>query len=318
MALILRKEAVVRGRADDSFAESSISVEPAPTQRDMAVAGESIGTQNRLATRLMSKMVHVALEKPYRDDPQATVVLVYGREEATAAGNDRYQDEGDGSPPVPASDRLFTQGAEFAAPLWEPGKWIHYHLRWEEGPLGTCSCGQDPETIVGREAIMPGPVARHWFGDWDVVAYELKTRQGQIIEDWLKRSWHRDRVATENWGGYEMDFPPGVPVYDAKGAINFRALRRFGPPQVPHVVIHRLDTMMRRLPNTEARPWDIFKWGDACEKGPRMHFFENKNEGGAGIVSVTADELNRMIAQGVAAALAAERAAKPPKANGQA
>lgn len=308
MALTLRKEAVVRGRAEDNFAESQIAVEPAPTGRDMALSGETITTQSRLQTRLMSKMVLVSLEKPYLDDPAATLTLVYGREEATPVGRDSYQDDGDGSPPVPASDRLFTQGAEFAAPRWEPGKWIHYHLRFEEGPLGKCECGQDPETIVGRECIMPGPVARMWFGDWDVVAYELKTRPGQIIEDWLKRSWHRDRVANQMWGGYEWDFPPGVPIYDNKGAVNYRAMRRFGPPSVPHVVIHRLDTMMRKLPNTEAKPWDIFKWGDICEKGARM-FFSGTNPSKPGVLQVTAEDLNQMIAQGVAAALAAERAA---------
>jgi hypothetical protein len=308
MALTLRKEAVIRGRAEDNFAEASASVEPAPTARDMAVAGESIATQSALASRLMSKLVHVSLDKPYLGDPQKTVVLVYGYGEATPIGPDHYSDEGSGTPPVPVSDRLFTQGSEFAAPRWERGKPIHWHLRYEEGFLGQCECGQDPETVVGREAIMPGPVARHWFGDWDVVAYELKTRPGQILEDWLKRSWHRDRVATENWGGYMMDFPPGVPTYDAKGAINYRALRRYGPPAVPHVTIHRLDTMMRKLPNTEAKIWDIFKWDEACEKGERMHFFENKRE--TGVLQVTQDDLQKMIAQGVAAALAAERATK--------
>jgi hypothetical protein len=307
MALTLRKEAALRGRAEDNFAEASISVEPAPTARDMAVAGESQTTQSRMEARLMSKQVHVSLDRPYLDDPKATLVLVYGYEDATPIGPDRYQDDGDGTPPVPVSDRLFTQGGDFAAPRWEPGKPVHFHLRFEEGPLGKCSCSQDPATIVGRESVMPGPVARMWFGDWDVVQYELKARPGQIIEDWLKRSWHRDRVANQMWGGYEWDFPPGVPIYDAKGAVNSRAMRRFGPPPVPHVTIHRLDTMMRKLPNTQAKPWDIFKWEEICDKGPRM-YFSGTNPAKPGVLQVTAEDLNQMIAQGVAAALAAERA----------
>jgi hypothetical protein len=315
MALTLKKDHVKRGRAEDNFAEAAASTEPAPSGRDMAVMSESIRTQLMLQQKLMTKQVYVALEEPYLGDPQRTVVLVYGREEATPVGDDRYQDDGAGSPPTVATERLFTQGAEFAAPRWEPGKWVHYHLRWEEGPLGKCECGQDPETIVGRACIMPAPVARHWFGDWDVVSYELRTRPGQMVEDWLKRSWHRDRVANECWGGYEWDFPPGVPVFDAKGAVNYRAMRRFGPPAVPHVVIHRLDSMMRKLPNTEARPWEIFDWVGACDKGPRVYFTGQSAPAKPGVMQVTEAEFKEQIALAVAAALAAERAAHPRKGS---
>lgn len=324
MALAARKSGarVLRGREDDGYAgagivdatgnvELAIITEPAPSQRDMALSNETVVGQMTLANRLMSKTVHVSLDAPYMDDPQKTVVLLWGYGEATPSGQDRYQDDGAGTNPVPASERLFSQDPAFAAPRWIPGKPIHFHLRWEEGPLGKCACGQDPDTIVTREALMPGPVARHWFGDWDVVSYELRVVPGQMLPDWLTRTWHRDRVAAENWGGWEMDFPPGVPVYDSKGAVNVRALRKFGPPKVPQVTITRLDSMMRKMPQTEARIWEIFKWQDACEKGPRMHFFENHLE--TGKLTVTADELQKMIAQGVAAALAAEREAKKGK-----
>lgn len=317
MALALSKTPVRRGRADDGFSEAGsdtlkIVMEPAPSSRDMVLTTETIVGQGRMDARLMSKQVFVTLDAPYKGDPKATVVLTYGREEATAVGADRYQDDGAGSQPVPASERLFTQGAEFAAPLWEPGKWIHYHLRFEEGPLGKCSCGQDPETIVGREAVMPGPVARHYFGDWDVVSYELRARPGQQMPDWLTRSFHRDRVASECWGGYEMDFPVGVPVYDQRGAVNVRALRKFAPPAIPRVTISRLDTMMRRLPNTEANIWEIFDWQGVCEKGPRMNFFANKLED-TGLKMVSEDDFERRVAQAVAAAMAARDAAPKGK-----
>lgn len=317
MALALSKTPVRRGRADDGFAEAGsdtlkIVMEPAPSNRDMVLTTDTIVGQSRMDARLMSKQVFVTLDQPYKGDPKATVVLTYGREEATPSGPDRYSDDGAGTQPVPASERLFTQGADFAAPMWEPGKWIHYHLRYEEGPLGKCSCGQDPETIVGPEAVMPGPVARHYFGDWDVVAYELRARPGQQMPDWLTRSFHRDRVAAEIWGGYEMDFPPGVPVYDQRGAVNVRALRKYAPPQVPHVTIHRLDTMMRKLPNTEAKPWEIFDWQGMCEKGARMNFFANKLDA-AGTQSYSPEDLQKLIAIGVQAALAAERAATKGK-----
>jgi hypothetical protein len=311
MALGLKEGAVKRGRAEDNFAEATVSMEPGTTQGQMAVASDTIATQAGLTQRLMSKNVIVTLDKPYMGDPQKTVVLVYGFGEATPNGPDSYQEQG-GTNPVPASERLFSQDASFAAPRWEPGKPNHWHLRFEEGPLGDCACGQDPETVVGREAIMPGPVARHWFGDWDVAYYELQASKGIRLENWLKRTWHRDRVATENWGGYEMDFPVGVQVYDQRGAVNVRALRKYGAPNIPHVTIHRLDTMMRKLPNTKAVIWDIFKWEDALDKSPRMHFFDNKLEA-SGAQMYTQDDLQKMIALGVQAALAAERAATKGK-----
>lgn len=296
--------------AEGAFA---ISMESGTSQQQMTLANDTVVKQANISHTLMSKYVTVTLDKPYKGDPQATVILTYGREEATPLGADTYRDEGIGSEPIQASDRLFSQGAG-AAPRWTAGKWVHYHLRYEEGPLGKCICGQDPETIVGPNCVMPGPVARHWFGDWDVVAYELRAAsQGLTLDNWLTRPWHRDRVASENWGGYEMDFPPGVPVYDQRGAINYKALRKYGPPDVPHVTITRLDTMMRKLPNTAASVWDIFQWDKACETGARMHFFENKLEAPGSMV-VTQDEIQRMIAMGVQAALAAERAGKQKNA----
>ncbi|MGA7808937.1 hypothetical protein [Bradyrhizobium sp.] len=300
---------IVRGRAEDDYASAgtadgtfAITVETGTTQQQMTAANDTVVRMANLGHQLMSKMVHVTLNKPWKGDPQETVVLTYGREEATPVGPDTYRDDG-GESPVPASDRLFTQGAG-AAPRWVPGKWVHYHLRFEKGPLGACACGQDPETEVGPEAVMPSPVARHWFGDWDVSAYELKAASmGITLEPWLTRPWHRDRVATENWGGYEKDFPAGIQqIYDRNGAINVRALRNFAPPQIPDVTVTRLDTMMRRLPNTAARVWDIFKWDDMCEKGPRMHFFNAK------IQPATGPDIQQIVANAVAAALAAERA----------
>lgn len=311
---------VLRGRPDDDYAGAGtadgtmqITVEQGTTQQQMGVAFDTVAKQGELGFKLMSKMVHVTLDKPYKGDPQATVVLTYGREDATPVGADTYQDSG-GDAPVQTSERLFSQGAG-ATPRWKPGPWVHYHLRFEAGPLGKCSCGQDPETIVGPECVMPGPVARHWFGDWDVVAYELRAAsQGVTLDSWLTRPWHRDRVASENWGNYEKDFPAGVQqIYDRNGAINVRALRNFAPPPIPHVTITRLDTMMRRLPNTSASIWDIFKWDDMCEKGPRMHFFDANIQPAAGTMQVTPDQLQQMIAQAVAAHSAAADVAKKGK-----
>jgi hypothetical protein len=69
--------------------------------------------------------------------------------------------------------------------------------------------------------------------------------------------------------------------------------------------------MMRRLPNTAARIWDIFKWEDTCEKGPRMHFFN------AQIQPTTGPNIEQIVANAVAAALAAERAATAESKKGK-
>jgi hypothetical protein len=286
----------------NAFSRADLPTEPAGPD-----AGESIRSQLLLQQRLMTKEVVVTLDEPYLGDPEATIALVFGRDEAQPIGSDYYRDEGAGSPPVLASDRLLTQSLEYAAPRWEPGNWIHYHLRFNPGPLGKCSCNMDPETFVEPTSIMPAPVARLWFGDWDVVSYELRARPGQQLDDWLKRTWHRDRVANEMWGGYEWDFPPGVPV-------NYRAMRRFGPPAVPHVTIHRLDTAKRRIPNSAAKPWDIFDWIGVCEKGPRVyHKGAPTHDATPGMLTLTEADLSARIAAGIAAALSAHNAPAPRK-----
>ena len=321
--MALKTGKVLRGRPDQDFAGAGLAedvvrpkwakgtgevqIDQGTTQQQMTVAFTTVAKQAELTQTLMSKYVMVSLNKAYKGDPTETIVLTYGREEATPIGPDTYRDDG-GEAPVPASERLFSQGAG-AAPRWVPGKWVHYHLRFEKGPLGKCACGQDPETEIGPECVMPGPVARHYFGDWDVVSYELRAASmGITLDPWLTRPWHRDRVAQEHWGGYEMDFPASLQqIYDRNGALNVRALRKYGAPEIPDVTITRLDTMMRRLPNTAARIWDIFKWEDQLEKSPRMNFFNAKNQ------PASAPDLEKLIANAVAAALAAERAGQAQK-----
>jgi hypothetical protein len=308
---------VLRGRPDDDFAAAGtaddaykITVEQGTNLQQMTGAFDTVSKQANLSHTLMSKMVMVTLNKAWKGDPQETVVLVWGREEATATGQDTYRDDG-GDPPVMASERLFQVGAG-AAPRWKPGAWIHYHLRMEKGPLGKCSCGAPEDTEVGPDCVMPGPVARYWFGDWDVASYELRAAAtGVTLEPWLTRPWHRDRVASESWNGYELDFPASLQqIYDRNGALNVRALRKYGLPEIPDVTVTRLDTMMRRLPNTAARIWDIFKWEDQLEKSPRMNFFTKNTQPAGG------PNLEEIVARAVAAAIAAERAAQSQKGKG--
>jgi hypothetical protein len=325
--MALKAGKVTRGRPDEGYAGAGLSedvarpkwakgsgevqVDQGTTQQEMTVAFTTVSKQAEMTQQLMSKYVMVSLNKAYKGDPQATIVLTYGREDATPVGPDTYRDDGVGSNPVQASERLFSQGAG-QAPRWKPGNWVHYHLRMEEGPLGECACGQDPETVIGPTCVMPAPVARHYFGDWDVVSYELRAASmGVTVDTWLTRPWHRDRVASEHWGGYEMDFPASLQqIYDRNGALNVRALRKYGLPEIPDVTVTRLDTMMRRLPNTAARIWDIFKWEDQLEKSPRMNFFTKNTQPAGG------PNLEEIVARAVAAAIAAERAAQSQKGKG--
>jgi len=332
MALKARKESakVLRGREFDengkfvdyagagaTLADGTvvpINVEGGTTNQQMTVANDTVVRQANLGHQLMSKYVMVSLNKAYKGDPNETIVLTYGREEATPTRQESYQDSGVGSNPtssIDGAERLFSQGLGAVA-RWVPGKWVHYHLRMEKGPLGNCSCGMDPNEEVGPECVMPGPVARHYFGDWDVPAYELQaSSRGLVLDNWLTRPWHRDRVASEHWGGYELDFPASLQqIYDRNGALNVRALRKYGLPEIPDVTVTRLDTMMRRLPNTAARVWDIFKWEDQLEKSPRMNFFTKNTQPAGG------PNLEEIVARAVAAAIAAERAAQSQKGKG--
>lgn len=302
MAIKLKEGAVKRGTAAAGYADADIPFEPAGPD-----AQESIVAQFTLHNKLLSKTVVVTLEKPYLGDPNKTVVLVYGRDEATPVGPDRYREPG-GTPPVLASDRLESQDQAFQTPRWEPGKWKHYHLRFKEGVLGQCDCGMPEDTPVGPSCFMPAPVAKLWFGDYDVPLYEMRVREGQVVDQIWTRTWHRERVANEMWGGYEWDFPVGSP------GVNRLELRRFVAPPVPHVVIQRVDSMMRRLPNTDVRPWDLFRWQDQLHKGERQYHNGNR-PGGKALLTVTEDEFNSRIAAAVAAALAAQAAA-PGKKNG--
>ncbi len=257
-----------------------------------ADAAEQLLAQNQLDQALMSRTVVVTLEKPYLGDPKATVVLAWGREPATPSGNFGKMPD-----VVPNRSLLPDQDPGFVQPQWIPGRWRHYHLRFEEGPLGSCKCEQNPDTIVGQTCYMPSPVAKAYFGDWNVIEYALRAQEGRTQEPEQTLTWHRDRVANEMWGGYGYDFPAGVP------GVKRGELRKFDPPAVPHVVIQRIDTMNRRIPNSEVRPWDIFRWQDQLHTGPRAYHGGNGPKA-QGVVAVTEGELSAMVEQLVNARLA--------------
>ena len=254
-------------------------------------ASDSIVAMHRLEMGLMEKVVAVTLEEPYMGDPERTIALTWGRGEARPVSSGGVQDY------TVASDRLPGQDPSYIPPRWEAGKWKHYHLRFQEGPLGKCSCDMPRDTMIGPVCYMPAPVAKVWFGDWDVVSYELQQRPGQVPEPEYTRTWHRERVAWEMWGGYGMDFPAG------SAGVKRGELRRFDPPSVPHVSIVRIDSRNQRLPNTEVRPWEIFQWQDQCAKVARAYHAGRPNEQAA-VMQVTEAQLQAFIENAVNAKLA--------------
>ena len=274
----------------------AVRKEDIPSEMPGPDASDSVAAWARAEQRMMSKTVAVTLEKPYLDDPDKTVILVWGRGEPQLRRQGGAQEDGVG---IPATSRLGEMDPTNWRPArWEPGRWNHYHLRWNEGPLGKCKCGMDPTTQVGRVCYMPMPVAKVWFGDWDVVSYALSQDEGQVVDQAYTRTYHRDRVANEMWGGYGYDFPAG------NAGIRRGELRKFDPPAVPHVSIVRIDTMNRRLPNTEVRPWEIFRWEEELFRGPRA-FHAGSPRAADPILQVTESQLNAAIEAAVNAKVAA-------------
>ncbi len=239
----------------------------------------------------MSKVACVTLERPYLDDPAQTVVLTWGYGDAIPlkSGGDFI---------VPDTSLLPDQDRAFAQARWEAGKPIHYHLRFTEGPLGRCDCGGDPETTVGPVCYMPVPVAKAYFGDWDVVAYGLRQRPGMVLDEIYTMTYHRDRVAEQMWGGYGWDFPAGSP------GVRANELRRFDLPKIPHVTVQRVDSMNRLMPNTKVRPWDIFKWESLLHKGERAYHGGTAPRTDPSLITVSEAQFEAMIEKAVNAKLA--------------
>jgi hypothetical protein len=265
---------------EGAFTRDQITVDPSfeiPTGE----AAEQLMAQNRLERDLMSKMVLITLEKPYEFE-RGRVTLVWDRDDATPvgnAGNEQYA--------VSATSKLPFQDPNFVQPRWRPGNWRHYHLQFEEGPLGNCRCGQPADTVVGPTEYVPMPIAKAYFGDWDVVNYAQFQHEGRTLDQEFTLGWHRDRVANEMWGGYGWDFPAGVP------GVRRGELRKFDPPRVPRVSIVRIDSRGQRMPNSTVRPWEIFKWEEQLQTGPRQ--YHNGNNPARALLAVGQDDFEAMV-----------------------
>ena len=177
----------------------------------------------------MDRFVRVTLEKPYHKDNGEFMDIVgvrYGTEPAVMAGS-QVADS------VWKSELLSQIDGERLSRVI-PGKPIIYEMQWTHEER--------------RTMVVPDYVARHHFGDWD-----LKPGEGQIGAGERTHPAEKRRIATL-WGGYKRE------TRDRMVPNHWRSLRITGAPNVPHVVIHALDSAYRQIPGFEFRPWDFYAW----------------------------------------------------------
>ena len=181
---------------------------------------------------MTDRFVRITLEAPFvtaAGDQRDEVSFRYGTEPATLASGGYVQDVGLGADAVPVSQRAG------APPKFIPGKPIIYTLKWS-----------NPEF---RSAVVPTEAAVNYFGDWTIQPGSFNP------EDSTERSFPMEKKRIESvWGG----LPREPRKLDVPG--HYKSLRAIGPPAVPRVVIHQLDSMMRLVAGFEYRPWEHFSW----------------------------------------------------------
>ena len=167
------------------------------------------------------------------------------------------------------------------------GRPVHYHMSFEPRTM-TCLCQDDPFEI-NDTIVMPLPGAMIWFGHW--LNFGKKPKAGGTPDTAASMAWQKKLVALQ-WGGYQVR--PFDARYDAPKS--WRKLENIGIPPVPNVEIVRLDSQLRKLPNSEFRPWEVYDFHkdvvpDRWSEQP-----------GERVMSFTEADLKAFIAEQVAAA----------------
>lgn len=207
-------------------------------------------------------LVRVTLERQFFAEADRVLSLPYGHEDAIIPAE---MDQGD-----------YINDLTQRAPKVIPGKPITYELGWS-----------DEES---RTVAMPEAVAKHYFGNWDIPEHGL---QGTRSNYEMTRGYEKTRLALL-WGGYKtlsrreagLDAVPN----------GYRNLPKIAPPNIPHVVVHRLDSALRLVPNFAWRPWDVFDWN--ADVVPLTT--EGIRDATPGLITVSEADLSRMIAEAVA------------------
>lgn len=220
-----------------------------------------------------AKMVRVTLLEEYAYDhfgAWGLVTMRDGSTEARVVGQAREADD----------DEVIDLTRRQRAVI--PGRPIHYHLSLEGVENMRCSCQDEPFSI-DKTIIMPLPAAQRYFGYWTKFNKILAPGEIANTEDTVE--WQKKLVAA-TWFGYKKR-PRDRSNYVGD---DWRTLESTAPPAMPKVEIHRLDTQFRKIPNSEFRPWDVYKFENDCV--PDRWAVDPKQK----IMSFTEDQFREAIA----------------------
>jgi hypothetical protein len=253
----------------------------ATLQEDITKANAA---QMRTYTDDMTKYVRVTLLEPY--GPDGILTVAFGYSEPQVYENPKSQDS-DGGWDIKAPPRIV------------PGRPIHYHASVPD-QVTKCPCIQrcDYDDLMIESVVnMPMPVAKIWFGNWDVFDTVYDPRNP--VETRMTAPFEAKRVA-HMWGGWKTRRRRGADD-------SYKTLTRVAPPAVPKVSIERLDTQFRRIPNSTFEPWKRFDFMENvfpdeadAQEAPRPS-----------IVPVTVDQMNALVQAAVAEALKSKKAGSP-------
>lgn len=247
---------------------------------------EALTKQNRQYLEEMQKWVRVTLLAPY-EHADGVVTMRHGSTPATILGQ-----------PNPDGDDEVIDMTQRPRRVI-PGKPIHYHLSFDGVKGMKCVC-QDEPFDIDKTIIMPLPAAMIYFGSW--LKFNKVWGPGEQ-PDTYDTVQHQKKVVAACWGGYKKR-PRSIANYVPN---DWRSLESIGIPAIPNVEIVRLDTQLRKIPNSQFNPWETYEFekdivADRWSEDPNNKLFQVTEAGFAAAV-----------ADAVAKALAAERGNNMPQ-----
>lgn len=252
---------------------------------------EAFTKQNRQFLEEMQKMVRVTMLEPYDHNESGTVTMRYGSTPATVVGQSNSDSDDEVIDMTQRPRKII------------PGRPQHYHMHFEgikgmkcQGPNGC----QDEPFDIDKTIIMPLPAAMIYFGSW--LKFNKVWGPGEQ-PDTYDTIQHQEKLVAACWGGYQKRIRSQANYVPN----DWRSLESVGAPAVPKVSIVRLDTQLRKIPNSEFIPWETY---DFMSKVVPDRWSENPNDR---IMQVTEAGFQEAVAAAVAKALAAERGNNMPQ-----
>lgn len=234
---------------------------------------EAIQKQTEQYMREYQKTVRVTLLEPYAHN-KGVVTMRFGSTEARVMGQAR---EGEDDEVIDMTQR---------PRKIIPGRPIHYHLSYEPVLGMKCEC-QDEPFDIDATIIMPQIAAEIYFGHWQKFSKIYSASDTVDTADTV--AWQKKLVASQ-WGGYAKRHRSRQNYVGD----DWRSLESVGIPAVPNVEVVRLDTQLRKIPNSEFQPWQTYDFqaevvADIWSEKP-----------GERVMTFTEDQLRAFIAAEVA------------------